>query len=117
MVAARAYSSTRRAGAGRGRGRHDTAERRRVPGDGVHAMSRDTGFPRADAEHDFLRARRRQVLSRLANWLRREPDDVNIMLPFKEVVEALGYQGERRLGLGVIKLDSIVGSVDRGRDF
>jgi hypothetical protein len=80
-------------------------------------MNKDTGFPRADAEHDFLRARRRQVLSRLANWLRREPDDVNIMLPFKEVVEALGYQGERRLGLRVIKLDSIVGSVDRGRDF
>jgi hypothetical protein len=80
-------------------------------------MKRDTGFPRADAEHDFLRARRRQVLSRLAKWLRHEPDDVNIMLPFNEVVEALGYQGERRLGLRVIRLDSIVGSVDRGRDF
>ncbi|HVV10707.1 ParB N-terminal domain-containing protein [Amycolatopsis sp.] len=77
----------------------------------------DTGFPRADAEHDFLRARRRQVLSRLANWLRREPDDVNIMLPFDEVVDALGYVGERRIGLRVIQLDSIVGSVDRGRDF
>jgi hypothetical protein len=80
-------------------------------------MSRDTGFPRADAEADFLRARRRQVLSRLAKWLRGEPDDVNIMLPFNEVVEALGFQGERRLGLKVIRLDSIVGSVDRGRDF
>jgi hypothetical protein len=80
-------------------------------------MSKDTGFPRVDAEHDFLRARRRQVLSRLAKWLRGEPDDVNIMLPFNEVVDALGYQGERRLGLRVIKLDSIVGSVDRGRDF
>ncbi|GAB2974431.1 chromosome partitioning protein ParB [Amycolatopsis acidiphila] len=79
--------------------------------------ARDTGFPRADAEHDFLRARRRQVLSRLANWLRREPDDVNIMLPFDEVVEALGYEGERRIGLRVIRLDSIVGSVDRGHDF
>ncbi|MDT7729495.1 MAG: hypothetical protein QOI21_6071 [Actinomycetota bacterium] len=80
-------------------------------------MSKDTGFPRADAEHDFLRARRRQVLSRLATWLRHEPDDVNIMLPFNEVVDALGYQGEQRLGLRVIRLDSIVGSVDRGRDF
>ncbi len=80
-------------------------------------MSRDTGFPRADAEHDFLRARRRQVLSRLANWLRREPDDVNIMLPFHEVVEALGYQGERRIGLRLVKLDSIAGTVDRSRDF
>jgi hypothetical protein len=80
-------------------------------------MNKDTGFPRADAEHDFLRARRRQVLSRLAKWLRGEPDDVNIMLPFNEVVDALGYQGERRIGARVIKLDSIVGSVDRGRDF
>ncbi|HKN51209.1 MAG TPA: chromosome partitioning protein ParB [Amycolatopsis sp.] len=78
---------------------------------------KETGFPRADAEHDFLRARRRQVLSRLSNWLRREPDDVNIMLPFHEVVDALGYLGEIRIGLRVIRLDSIVGTVDRSRDF
>lgn len=80
-------------------------------------MNRDTGFPIADAENDFLRARRRQVLSRLAAWLRRAPDDVNIMLPFDEVVTALGRVGERRLGLQVITLDSIVGSVDRTREF
>jgi hypothetical protein len=80
-------------------------------------MARDTGFPRADAENDFLRARRAQVMSRLAAWLRREPDDVNIMLPFGEVVAALGVEGERRLGLQVIPLDSIVGSVDRTREF
>jgi hypothetical protein len=78
---------------------------------------RETGFPRADAEHDFLRARRRQVLSRLATWLRREPDDVNIMLPYQDVVDALGYVGERRIGLQVVRLDTIVGSVDRDRDF
>lgn len=78
---------------------------------------RDTGFPVADAENDFLRARRRQVMSRLAAWMRRAPDDVNIMLPFDEVVAALGRAGERRLGLQVITLDSIVGSVDRGREF
>ncbi|MGH3760410.1 chromosome partitioning protein ParB [Actinophytocola sp.] len=80
-------------------------------------MSRDTGFPTADAENDFLRMRRRQVLSRLAQWLRRSPDDVNIMLPFDEVVTALGRTGERRLGLRVIPLDSIVGTVDRSREF
>ncbi|MBC8091486.1 MAG: ParB N-terminal domain-containing protein [Pseudonocardia sp.] len=77
----------------------------------------DTGFPAADAENDFLRIRRRQVLSRLAHWLRREPDDVSEILPFDEVVAALGRTGERRLGLRVIPLDSIVGSVDRTRDF
>ena len=77
----------------------------------------DTGFPPADAEHDFLRIRRRQVLSRLAGWLRRQPDDVYEILPFDEVVAALGRTGERRLGLQVIDLDTIVGSVDRSRDF
>ncbi|OLF07252.1 chromosome partitioning protein ParB [Actinophytocola xinjiangensis] len=80
-------------------------------------MNRDTGFPAADAENDFLRARRRQVMSKLAAWMRRAPDDVNIMLPFDEVVAALGRAGERRLGLRVIRLDSIVGSVDRDREF
>jgi hypothetical protein len=80
-------------------------------------MVRDTGFPHADAENDFLRMRRRQVLSRLSRWLRREPDDVTIMLPFDEVVAAVGRLGEQRLGLQVITIDSIVGSVDKTRDF
>jgi hypothetical protein len=77
----------------------------------------DTGFPAQDAQSDFSRARRRQTLSRLARRLRREPDDVNVILPFDEVTQALGWRGERRLGLRVIPLDSIVGSVDRSRDF
>ena len=80
-------------------------------------MPADTGFPRADVENDFLRARRRQTLSRLAHWLRREPDDVNVILPFDEVVAALGMRGERRLGLQTIRLDTIVGTVDSTRDF
>jgi hypothetical protein len=77
----------------------------------------DTGFPTQDAQSDFSRARRRQALSRLARRLRREPDDVNVILPFDEVVDALGWRGERRVGLGVVPLDSIVGTVDRSRDF
>jgi hypothetical protein len=80
-------------------------------------MPADTGFPRADVENDFLRARRRQVLSRLVQRLRREPDDVNLILPFDEVVAALGRTGERRVGLRTIPLDHIVGSVDSTRDF
>jgi len=77
----------------------------------------DTGFPRADVENDFLRVRRRQVLARLAQRLRREPDDINLILPFDEVVAALGQTGERRLGLQTIPLDHVVGSVDSTRDF
>ena len=77
----------------------------------------DTGFPTQDAQSDFGRARRRQAVSRLARRLRREPDDVDLILPFDEVVAALGRRGERRIGLQTIPLDSIVGTVDRSRDF
>lgn len=78
---------------------------------------RQTGFPRADAENDFLRARRRQVLSRLGVRLRGGPDDVNLVLPFDDVVAALGRRGESSLGLQSIRLDSVVGTVDSRRDF
>jgi hypothetical protein len=77
----------------------------------------ETGFTAQDAQNDFSRARRRQVLSRLSSRLRREPGDVDLILPFDEVVEALGKTGERRLGVVSIALDTIVGTVDRGRDF
>jgi hypothetical protein len=76
-----------------------------------------TGFPDQDAQTDFSRARRRHELAQLARRLRREPDDINVILPFDEVVEALGWRGERRLGLQTIDLDSIVGTVDRSREF
>jgi hypothetical protein len=77
----------------------------------------DTGFTDQDVQTDFSRARRRSALSRLAARLRREPDDINVILPFEEVIGALGYRGERRLGVQTITLDSIVGSVDRTREF
>jgi hypothetical protein len=76
-----------------------------------------TGFPSADAQDDFSRARRSQLLAELGRRLRREPDDVALILPFDEVVEALGMVGEVQLGLQTIPLDSIVGTVDRTRDF
>jgi len=77
----------------------------------------DTGFPNQDAQSDFSRTRRRRALERLAARLRREPDDVDLILPFEEVVEALGRESERSLGLQTIPLDSIVGTVDRSKDF
>ena len=80
-------------------------------------MPADTGFPVADVDNDFQRVRRRQLLARLAHRLRREPDDVNLILPFDEVVTALGRRGERRLGLQTLRLDTIVGTVDSTRDF
>ena len=80
-------------------------------------MVRDTGSPRADAESDFLRARRHQVLSSLAGWMRSDTQSVSQSLSFDEVVEALGRRGERSLGVQVIPMDAIVGSVDKVRDF
>jgi hypothetical protein len=75
-------------------------------------MPAETGFPRADVADEFLRVRRRQALARLVRWLRRAPDDVNVILSLDEVLDALGRRGERRLGLQTIRLDSIVGTVD-----
>ena len=57
-------------------------------------MDSGTGFPSADAQDDFTRARRSQQLAELGRRLRREPDDVALILPFGEVVDALGMVGE-----------------------
>jgi hypothetical protein len=77
----------------------------------------DTGFPSADSQDDFLRARRRQVMSRLARRVGREPGDVDVILPYDEVVAALGYVDESYAGLQTVPLDSILGTVDRTKGF
>src|SRR5450432_2953678 len=77
----------------------------------------DTGFPRADVENQFLRARRRQVLATLAHRLRREPHDSDRIVPLDEIAAAPGRRGERSLGLQTIRLDTVVGTVDSRRDF
>jgi hypothetical protein len=78
---------------------------------------RSTGLSGVDAQHDFMRARRRAAIARLVARLRGEPDDVGVVLPYEEVIEALGFVSERSAGLKVVALDQVVGSVDRGRDF
>ncbi|MDX6732337.1 MAG: hypothetical protein QOC54_2285 [Baekduia sp.] len=78
---------------------------------------RSTGLAGADAQDDFLRARRRLALSRLRRWLRREPGDIDHILPFDEVVAALGRLQERDAGLKVVPIDAVVGTVDRTRGF
>jgi hypothetical protein len=76
-----------------------------------------TGFPASDAQTDFTRARRERALTRLTSRLRGEPSDFDVILPFEEVVAALGRSGQRSLGLKSIPLESIVGTVDRSKDF
>jgi hypothetical protein len=80
------------------------------------AVHFDTGLLWVDVEDDFSRARRRQVLARIAGWLRRRPDATRI-LSFDEVVAVLGWRGERYLGLRTIRLDAVTGTVDSRRDF
>jgi hypothetical protein len=77
----------------------------------------DTGFPRADVDNDFLRARRHQVLATLAHRLRRQPDTSDRLLQLDEITGALGMRGQRQLGLQTIPLDTIVGTAEERRDF
>jgi hypothetical protein len=76
-----------------------------------------SGFSSADAQGDFSRARRARLLADIGRRLRREPDDVALILPFEEVIDALGVTGREDRGLQVVPLDSIVGTVDRAADF
>ena len=78
------------------------------------AMAGDIS-PTDKARSDFSRERRRRALSRIAARLRLEPDDVSVMLPFEEVVAALGTRSQVDRGVQTIRLDTIVGTVDRRR--
>ena len=77
-------------------------------------MSNPSGSPRTDATYDFSRARRRQALTRLLALVRRNSGEV---LRYEDVVAAAGYVDERDLGLQVVRLETVVGTVDRSRDF
>ena len=74
------------------------------------------GGPQLAAGAGFDREPRRRALSRIAARLRSEPDDVSAMLPFEEVVAALGRRGQTDLGVQKIRLDTVVGTVDRRPD-
>jgi hypothetical protein len=78
---------------------------------------RSTGLSDFDAQNDFMRARRHAAAARLAARLRGEPDEVRMVLPYEEVVDALGFVSEHRAGSAVVALDAIVGSVGRAREF
>jgi hypothetical protein len=73
----------------------------------------DTGFPESDAVAAFARERRRQALAKLASRLTMKREDALAMLPFDDVVAALGLVAEHDLGLQAIALEAIVGTVNR----
>lgn len=78
---------------------------------------RSTGLPSVDARDDFTRARRRAAWAKVAARLSGRPGDVDLLLPFDEVVSALGRREIVKLGLQTVDLDSIVGSTDRSGGF
>ena len=70
-------------------------------------MVRDTGSPRADAENDFLRARRHQVAVHARRLdAPRLPRRQRDAAPSARCVDALGRRGERSLGVQLIPLDA-----------
>ena len=81
-------------------------------------MIRDTGSPRADAEADFLRARRLQVITALASRLAAQGQRATAR-PCRSRRSSTRWAGSTRSpsGIRVIPVDQIVGSVDRVRDF
>lgn len=77
-------------------------------------MAGGTGFSSQDAQSDFSRARRGQVLRGLVAKIKGGGRPI---LFLDDVVGALGKTGQVRLGLRSIPIDSIVGTVDRGHGF
>ncbi len=68
------------------------------------------------ADKDFSRARRRAFLKRVGAYLRRDPAS-NTLLSFDEVRSALGAVEQSYLGMRVVPVAKVVGSVGRHRDF
>lgn len=72
--------------------------------------------PNEQADRDFGRARRRAYLRRLWAYLRKNPAS-NRLLSFDEVRRALGALEGSYVGMRVVPVEKIVGSVGRHKDF
>ena len=72
--------------------------------------------PNEQADKDFSRARRRAFLKRVGAYLRKDPAS-NQLLSFDEVRSALGAVEQSYLGMRVVPVEKVVGSVGRHRDF
>ena len=68
------------------------------------------------ADRDFTRARRRAFLRRIGAYLRRDPAS-NRLLSFEEVRGAVGALEGAYVGMRVVPVEKIVGSVGRHQDF
>ena len=79
-----------------------------------HATKGSPGFDFLQATEDFNRARNRAFLSRIANFMNLNRDD---LLSFYEVKEILKPKSEVYLGMQIVPTKLILGSEGRYRDF
>jgi hypothetical protein len=77
----------------------------------------ETGFPQADVEDEFLRARRQQVLAEIGRRLRHQPAAAGRLRTLDEAIPVPGRRGGQYRGLQTIRLDTIVGTADPRSDF
>ena len=69
---------------------------------------------REQVDLDYARAHRRALVNRLVSWVRSRCPE---LCPFDEARRELGAEDRRRLGLRTVRVDRIVGSVGRWREF
>jgi hypothetical protein len=82
----------------------------------VSAVTSDFIGAGAQADRDFTVARRKAFLRKLGAFLRNDPAS-NQLLSFEEVKKTLGAVEQVYLGMRVVPVEKIVGSVGRHRDF
>jgi hypothetical protein len=68
-------------------------------------------------DSDFSRARRRALMRRVLVRLRRKGADSNRLLAFDNARRARWANNRRHRGMRIVRVDRIVGSVGRRRDF
>lgn len=69
---------------------------------------------RETASSDFERARRKAFWRKILTWMKGESNE---LLPFDEFRENLPFHGQHYLGLREVRLDKIIGSMGRFKDF
>jgi hypothetical protein len=70
--------------------------------------------PKQLAQDDFERAYRKGFWRKLSTWLTGQSND---LLPFEAIRDRLPFRGQHYTGLQQVKIDQIVGSIGRYRDF
>jgi 3-hydroxyisobutyrate dehydrogenase len=77
----------------------------------------ETGFPQADVEDEFRRARRHHALGEMGRRLRHQPAAAGRLRTLDEAIPVPGRRGGHYRGLQTIRLDTIAGTAEPRSDF